>query len=62
MQRAACSIGRKGKGSEPMRFTNSDPEMALILRMFLKTNFKLRDDEIKITCNLFADHLERNAK
>jgi hypothetical protein len=26
---------------------------------FLRTHFAIRDDEIRITCNLFADHLER---
>jgi hypothetical protein len=42
-----------------IRFTNSDPEMARFFVKFLRTYFNLRDENIKITCNLFADHLER---
>jgi hypothetical protein len=41
------------------RFTNSDPEMVRLFVSFLRTYFDLEDSEIRITCNLFADHLER---
>jgi hypothetical protein len=40
-------------------FTNSDPEMARFFVKFLRTYFNLQDENIKITCNLFADHLAR---
>ena len=33
--------------------------MARFFVTFLKTYFDLRDTDIRITCNLFADHLER---
>ena len=42
-----------------LRFTNSDPEMVRLFVSFLRTYFKLADAEIRITCNLFADHLKR---
>lgn len=42
-----------------VRFSNSDPEMVRLFVGFLRKYFSVRDDEIRITCNLFADHLER---
>jgi transposase-like protein len=47
------------KDRNALRFYNSDPEMVRFFVFFLKTYFDLRDEEIKITCNLFADHLHR---
>jgi transcriptional regulator with XRE-family HTH domain len=42
-----------------IRFTNSDPEMVRFFAAFLRTYFSLRDEEIRVSCNLFPDHLER---
>jgi hypothetical protein len=47
------------KDRNALRFYNSDPEMVRFFVYFLKKYFDLRDEEIKITCNLFADHLDR---
>jgi transposase-like protein len=47
------------KDRNALRFYNSDPEMVRFFVFFLKKYFDLRDDEIKITCNLFADHVQR---
>ena len=47
------------KGRNALRFYNSDPEMVRFFVFFLKKYFDLRDEEIKITCNLFADHVQR---
>jgi transposase-like protein len=47
------------KDRNALRFYNSDPEMVRFFVCFLKKCFDLRDDEIKITCNLFADHIQR---
>jgi hypothetical protein len=33
--------------------------MVRLFVRFLREYFAVRDDEIRITCNLFADHLER---
>lgn len=47
------------KDRNAVRFSNSDPEMVRFFVSFLKTYFDLRDDEIRITCYLFADHVQR---
>jgi hypothetical protein len=58
---AGCMLywAEGAKDRNQIRFTNSDPEMARFFVKFLRTYFNLRDEDIKITCNLFADHLER---
>lgn len=40
-------------------FTNSDPEMVKFFVRFLKTYWNLRNEDIRITCNLFADHVDQ---
>jgi len=40
-------------------FSNSDPEMVKFFVAFHKTYFDVRDSDIRITCHLFADHIER---
>jgi transposase-like protein len=47
------------KDRNALRFYNSDPEMVRFFVSFLKTYVDLRDEEIRITCNLFADHVQR---
>lgn len=47
------------KNRNQIRFSNSDPEMARFFVSFLRAYFDLADEEIRITCHLFADHLER---
>ena len=47
------------KDRNALRFYNSDPEMVRLFVLFLKRYFDLRDEEIRITCNLFADHVQR---
>jgi transposase-like protein len=47
------------KDRNAVRFSNSDPEMVRFFVSFLKKYFDLRDEEIRITCYLFADHVER---
>jgi transposase-like protein len=47
------------KDRNALRFYNSDPEMVRFFVSFLKRHFELRDEEIRITCNLFADHVQR---
>ena len=50
------------KERNQLQFSNSDPVMAQFFVDFLKTYFDLRGDEIRITCQLYADHLERQAE
>lgn len=40
-------------------FTNSDPEMMRFFMRFLRQCYGVRNDRVAVTCNLFADHLER---
>jgi hypothetical protein len=42
-----------------LRFTNSDPEMVRFFVRFLRTYFDIRAENIRITCNLFTDHVAR---
>jgi hypothetical protein len=42
-----------------VRFSNSDPEMVRTFVNFLRDYFPLRDENIRLTCHLFADHAER---
>jgi hypothetical protein len=61
---AGCMLywAEGSKDRNQIRFTNSDPEMARLFVKFLRTYFNLEDANIKITCNLFADHLERQSE
>jgi transposase-like protein len=61
MHVAGCMLywAEGGKARNQIRFSNSDPEMIRFFVSFLKAYFDLENSEIRITCNLFADHLER---
>ena len=61
---AGCMLywAEGAKDRNQIRFTNSDPEMARFFVKFLRTYFNLKDENIKVTCNLFADHLERQCE
>jgi transcriptional regulator with XRE-family HTH domain len=58
---AGCMLywaeGSKHRNS--VQLTNSDPALVRFFVHFLREFFLLRDEEIRITCNLFADHAER---
>jgi len=45
-----------------VRFTNSDPAMVSFFLSFLRTCFAVPDAKVAVTCNLFADHVERQRK
>jgi len=42
-----------------VRFVNSDPEMVRFFVRFLRECFDIPDQQIRLTCDLFADHAER---
>jgi hypothetical protein len=52
-----------GEGAKSPRtqvcFSNSDPAMVRLFVKFLRTYFDVQPDEIRISCHLFADHVER---
>jgi transcriptional regulator with XRE-family HTH domain len=58
---AGCMLywAEGSKSRNQLQFVNSDPDMARFFVTFLRTYFNLRDEEIRITCSLFADHLRR---
>ena len=58
---AGCMLywAEGAKDRNQIRFTNSDPEMARFFVKFLHMYFNLQDEDIKVTCNLFADHIAR---
>jgi hypothetical protein len=47
------------KARNVVKVSNSDPELLAFFATFLRREFNVRSDEIKVYCNLFADHLER---
>jgi hypothetical protein len=47
------------KSRNQVGFTNSDPEMAALFLRFLRTYFDVPDQFVRVTCYLFADHVER---
>jgi transcriptional regulator with XRE-family HTH domain len=57
---AGCMLywGEGSKARNQLQFCNSDPVMARFFVEFLKNYFGLSGDEIRITCHLFADHVE----
>lgn len=60
---AGCMLywAEGSKKRNQLQFANSDPVMARFFVDFLKKYFNLRGDEIRITCHLYADHLEQQA-
>jgi hypothetical protein len=47
------------KDRNAVKFSNSDPQMIRVFVSFLRTCYGVRDEDFRITCNLFADHLEK---
>src|SRR5919108_4731823 len=41
------------------RLSNADPEVLRFFLRYLRTYFSVTDEKLRITCHLFADHLER---
>jgi hypothetical protein len=58
---AGCMLywAEGNKERNQLRFSNSDPEMIRFFVRFLRGCFGVGPDEIRITCNLFADHMAR---
>lgn len=58
---AGCMLywaeGDKARNS--VRLSNSDPEVARLFLGFLRECFGVRDEQVRISCNLFADHAAR---
>jgi transcriptional regulator with XRE-family HTH domain len=57
---AGCMLywAEGAKTRNVVRLSNSDPELVKAFVKFLRTYFDLRDEDIRVTCNLFADHAD----
>ena len=49
--------GAKTRNS--VQLINADPEVLVFFAGFLRKHFEVRDEQMRVTCNLFADHAER---
>jgi transcriptional regulator with XRE-family HTH domain len=60
---AGCMLywAEGGKHRNCLKFTNSDPEMVRFFVRFIR-GFPVEDEAIRLTCNLFADHVTRQAE
>jgi transcriptional regulator with XRE-family HTH domain len=47
------------KGRNQARLSNSDPDLLRFFVEFLRRYFDVEDDDIRVTCHLFADHVEK---
>jgi transposase-like protein len=58
---AGCMLywAEGAKSRNQVRFSNSDPEMVRFFVGFLRTYFGLSERDMRLTCNLFADHVAR---
>ena len=58
---AGCMLywAEGARARNQIRFSNSGPEMARFFVGFLRAYFELPDSDIRLTCNLFADHVQR---
>jgi hypothetical protein len=58
---AGCMLlwaeGSRRRGQ--VQLTNSDPELLRLFVRFLRSCFQVPDEAMRVTCNLFADHLAR---
>ncbi|HEY3540938.1 MAG TPA: hypothetical protein VGK79_00200 [Gaiellaceae bacterium] len=51
------AAGAKSRNS--LKLTNADAEVLVFFARFLRTHFDVPDEKMRVNCNLFADHLER---
>lgn len=58
---AGCMLfwAEGSKDRNVAQIANADPDLVATFLSFLRTFFAVRDDQIAVSCNLFADHLDR---
>ena len=49
--------GAKARNS--VQIVNADPEMIVFFARFLRKHFGVQDEQMVVTCNLFADHVDK---
>jgi hypothetical protein len=58
---AGCMLywAEGSKSRNTVELTNSDPELLAYFLRFLRGHFKVENSRVRLACNLFADHVER---
>jgi transcriptional regulator with XRE-family HTH domain len=58
---AGCMLywAEGSRNRHAVEFVNSDPAMVVFFLGFLRTCFGVPDVKVRVTCNLFADHADR---
>jgi predicted transcriptional regulator len=58
---AGCMLywAEGSKSRNAAQICNADPEVMRFFVRFLRAYFEVSDEKFRVTCNLFADHLER---
>ncbi len=58
---AGCMLywAEGAKRRNTVKLTNSDPEVVAYFARFLRAEFGVESSKVRICCNLFADHVER---
>lgn len=58
---AGCMLywAEGAKARNVVDFCNADPELVTTFAAFLRRHFEVTDARMRIACNLFADHVER---
>jgi hypothetical protein len=59
MPPVACFWAEGSKSRNAVKLTNSDPELIRSFASFLRRYFNVHDEQFRVACNLFADHLEK---
>jgi hypothetical protein len=50
------------KGRNTAKLTNADPEVLVFFADFLRREFEVPDEKMRVYCNLFADHRDRQSE
>jgi hypothetical protein len=58
---AGCMLfwAEGSRSRNTVEFVNSDPAMVKFFLRFLRSCFRVPDSKVRVTCNLFADHEDR---
>jgi hypothetical protein len=61
---AGCTLywAEGAKHRNALKLTNSDPDLVAYFLAFLRRHFDVSNERVKIYCNLFADHVERQTE
>jgi len=61
---AGCMLywAEGSKDRNTVKITNSDPEVLRFFVRFLRTYFEVADENLRVSCNLFADHVDMRYK